>query len=397
VSAERNGRWGTALEVPGTAALNAGGKAQVGSVTCTRAGACVAVGTYTDKAGDTQWFTDRESGSRWDKAAPVPDPALTGATISTVWCAPWTCAAGGSFTDSTGTTQAWVMTQTHGRWHAALEVPGIATLNVPGGTASIYAMSCPSPGNCAAVGSYWFNANAPEEYFNTYGASAFVVSETNGKWGKAEEAPGIMSLNLGWDAWLTLLSCPSAGNCTAAGYFLPGPANLPDPSQDCDPEDFCVGGFSVTEHNGSWGMSHRRSVYWNLNALACLSDGDCVLAGDNGADISPFSEAGIVTETNGKWGKLVLPSGGSSVDAVSCSSAGDCAAGGPTAAGGAYLISEAQGRWGKPVAVAGIPAKGPGATVDAVACPAGIALCVGGGFYDGPDGGQRAFLVSQSR
>ncbi|MGO8956768.1 MAG: hypothetical protein ACLQFR_05265 [Streptosporangiaceae bacterium] len=45
VAAERKGRWGKAEEVPGTAALDKGGKAQVGSVSCARTSVCVAVGT----------------------------------------------------------------------------------------------------------------------------------------------------------------------------------------------------------------------------------------------------------------------------------------------------------------------------------------------------------------
>ena len=77
VARERRGRWGRAEEVPGTAALNKGGNAQVGSVSCARTCVCVAVGTYTDKAGNQQWFTVTTKDSRWGTAARVPEPALT--------------------------------------------------------------------------------------------------------------------------------------------------------------------------------------------------------------------------------------------------------------------------------------------------------------------------------
>ena len=40
--------WGTAEEVPGTAALNAGGNAGVNSVSCPSAGNCSAGGLYDD-------------------------------------------------------------------------------------------------------------------------------------------------------------------------------------------------------------------------------------------------------------------------------------------------------------------------------------------------------------
>ena len=45
VVTETNGSWGTAIEVPGTAALN-NGDAQVSSVSCAAAGKCSAVGFY---------------------------------------------------------------------------------------------------------------------------------------------------------------------------------------------------------------------------------------------------------------------------------------------------------------------------------------------------------------
>ena len=64
VARERKGRWGKAAEVPGTAALNQGGNAQVGRVSCARTSVCVAVGTYTDKAGNGQWFTVTERDGR---------------------------------------------------------------------------------------------------------------------------------------------------------------------------------------------------------------------------------------------------------------------------------------------------------------------------------------------
>ena len=44
------GAWGTAEEVPGTAALNVGGFAVVNSVSCAAAGTCSASGTY-DRSG----------------------------------------------------------------------------------------------------------------------------------------------------------------------------------------------------------------------------------------------------------------------------------------------------------------------------------------------------------
>src|ERR1700722_1802621 len=48
--------WGRTVEVPGLAALNAGGNAQVLSVSCWRAGYCAAGSFYTRKLGSRQAF-----------------------------------------------------------------------------------------------------------------------------------------------------------------------------------------------------------------------------------------------------------------------------------------------------------------------------------------------------
>ena len=394
VTLERKGRWGSAIQVPGTASLNAGGNAQVGSGSCARTGACVAVGTYTNRHKNKQWFTAVERDGRWGKAVRVPVPALNGASISIVRCAPGgLCAAGGSFTDATGTTQAWVMTLTFGRWHAALEVPGIAALNVQGGSAQVSAVSCSSPGNCGAGGIYVSGSN-PLGVPLGQAYEAFVVTETNGAWGDAEQVPGIMALNPGLLGQVTLISCPSAGNCTAAGYD----------NADWEVCSFpCEGTFVASEHNGIWGAALNPGLT-DSNVLTCVSAGDCV----DGGDWDAPGEAGLVSEMNGSWGDPVRIDGtydpyGPEVTSVSCSSAGYCAAGGQDSAGSAFVVIEQHGTWSRAILPAGIPARynttssWPGATVSAVACPPGVDLCAAGGFYDGPEGGQRAFLLSQSR
>jgi hypothetical protein len=56
VVSERNGTWGTAIEVPGSASLNKGGNAVVLSVSCASAGNCAAGGSYTDGSAHSQAF-----------------------------------------------------------------------------------------------------------------------------------------------------------------------------------------------------------------------------------------------------------------------------------------------------------------------------------------------------
>ena len=395
VARERKGRWGEAVEVPGTAALNQGGNAKVVSVSCARTSVCVAVGTYTDKAGNRQWFTVTERDGRWGKAAEVPDPALNQASIGTVWCVPGgLCAAGGTFTDPAGITDAWVRTEVNSHWRPALEVPGLAALNTYGNGAptgsGLTSVARASAGNCAAGGYYDF---LPANY---YEGNAFVVTETNGTWSSAEEVPSIESINQG-QAGTTFMSCPSAGNCTAAGYFGPLNPNV------CDETD-CNGAFAVSERRGTWGQVQRMGGAGFVKALTCPATGDCVAAGSSIYQAhGEVNETGtVLSETNGNWSPpLLLPSTGSvdaAVNSVSCASPGYCAAGGSGInSDNEFVISEWHGTWGKAVRPAGIPAAD-SASVTAVACPPKITLCLAGGDETPANSNRsQAFIVSQAR
>src|SRR6516165_506587 len=150
--------WGAAAEVPGTAALNRGGAAEIGTVSCGSAG---------------------------------------------------NCSAGGHYTDSSGRDQAFVVNQVNGTWHTAIEVPGTAALN-RGGYADIVSVSCSSAGNCGAGGSYLPSLGHVQ---------VFVVSQIDGTWHTAIEVPGTATLNQGKDAAIFSVSCASAANCSAGGYY----------------------------------------------------------------------------------------------------------------------------------------------------------------------------------
>ena len=74
----------------------------------------------------------------------------------------------------------FVVSQVHGIWGQARQVPGMAALD-KGGSAVISAASCGSAGNCAAGGYYTGRSG---------NAGAFVVSQVHGIWGQALEVPG---------------------------------------------------------------------------------------------------------------------------------------------------------------------------------------------------------------
>ena len=64
-ASERNGTWSKALKVPGLTRLNAGGNAQIRSLSCPSAGNCFAVGDYTSGGTAGSTLIERWNGASW--------------------------------------------------------------------------------------------------------------------------------------------------------------------------------------------------------------------------------------------------------------------------------------------------------------------------------------------
>jgi hypothetical protein len=396
VVSQVNGTWGTAVEVPGTAALNTGGNATVTSVSCASAGNCTAGGQYLDASG-YQAFVVSDVNGTWGTAVEVPGTAAlnTGgnATVTSVSCASaGKCSAGGYYWDSSNFQQAFVVSEVKGTWGSAIAVPGTAALNV-GGLAQISSVSCASAGNCTAGGNYGDVSGYREDQ------QLFVVSQVNGTWGNAEEIPGIAALNTGQNADVASVSCGSAGNCSAGGSYNDGTAGI---------------AFVVSEVNGTWataeqvpGMTTLNTGYSALNSISCASAGNCSAGGWYSSGTG-YYQAFVVTETNGSWGSAeeapgtgALNAGGNaSVTSVSCASAGNCSAGGTYKDGSnyqqAFVISQVNGTWGTAVEVPGTAALNVSgnASVTSVSC-ASAGKCSAGGNYWGAQNSAQVFVVSE--
>jgi len=158
VAVERNGRWGRAIEVPGLGALSPGGSSEVRSVSCGSAGSCAAGGWYADRSGFGQdGFVADERRGVWGKAIEVPGLGAlnTGGSAYTgsVSCgSAGTCAAGGYYSDRHDNLHGFVAAERHGVWVRAIQVPGLRTLNKA--NAAVNSVSCPPAGRCAAGGYY---------------------------------------------------------------------------------------------------------------------------------------------------------------------------------------------------------------------------------------------------
>jgi hypothetical protein len=443
------GTWGKAMEVPGTAALNQGEVANIESVSCARAGYCSAGGYYTDSSGHEQAFLVNEVHGTWRTAEEVPGTAAlnTGgnAQMSSVSCAgAGNCSAGGFYTESTPhsstplTEHAFVVNEVHGTWRTAEEVP------VKG---EIYSVSCASAGNCSAGGdagtaSGLLDAFVVDEVRGTWGTAkdvsglavrgylydaiysvscasagncsaggdagaasgqsqAFVVDEARGTWGTAEVVPGTAALNKGGLAETSSVSCGSVGYCSAGGGYVDSSSHFQ--------------AFIVNQVHGTWGTAEEVPGTAALNkgggaetsSVSCASAGNCS-AGGNYNDSSHHYQAFVINEVHGTWrtaeeipGTAALNQGGSAgAVEMSCAPAGYC-----SAAGGyvdsshhrqAFVASEVHGTWRAAEEVPGTAALNQGgfAGLGPVSCVS-AGNCSAGGYYTDSSGHQQVFVVSE--
>lgn len=295
VVSETQGSWSKAIEVPGMATLNSGGYAEAYSVSCAAAGDCAAGGFYTGETPDyrAHAFVVRETKGTWGAAIEVPGTAAlnTGgdAAVNSISCAaPGACAAGGYYTNGSGAREVFVVNENSGSWGNAHEVPGTATLNT-GGDAHVNSISCPAVGECAAAGYY---SDSSEN------RQAFVVSEANGSWGHALEVPGTATLNSandGGDAELDSISCAAAGDC-AAGGFLGGEGH----HQVLVVSE--TNGSWANAIEAPPGTASNHYGYANANAISCAPAGECTAGGfSTGGAPGYYSRAFVMSEANGSW------------------------------------------------------------------------------------------------
>jgi hypothetical protein len=385
VVTESGGTWGNAVEVPGTAALNAGGSAVVNAISCTSNGNCGAGGSYTDVSGDIQGFVVSETGGAWGTATQVIDPSAIGSVNSSgvlsISCiATGSCSAVGLDTATGGVPVGFAVSETSGAWSTATDITMTSTLGA-GGTL-LSAVSCTSPGDCAAIGTGVY-ADA-----SVHGGAAlipFTVNELNGTWGSASLIPGIATLNVGLVASPAAISCGSAGSCSAGGTYTDGLGNEQ--------------AFVVSETNGTWGSAVEAPGTSSLNVGAAVLDSiSCTSTGNCGASglytTATLTENFVMNETNGTWSDAVevpgssLFIGGAGVNPnpISCGSAGNCSSAGSyiDTLGNyqAYVITEKAGTWGNVLEVPGSSALNTagGAQTTAISCSADSG-CGIGGYY----------------
>jgi len=227
VVTQAHGDWGPMQNVAGS--LNKGESAQVNQVSCGVSPklvsiiTCAAVGYYTASNGQGQAFTATMANGKWGRAVQVPGSAAMNkggfAQLNSVSCpTAGNCSAGGSYAPSKTSTQPFVVTERNGTWGKAAEVPGTATLNT-GKDMSVGMVSCVSPGVCSATGDFRTSKHSQ---------GVWAASQNGGRWGHADTIPGLSHLAAGGQAEVNGLSCATSGSCGLVGdYFTASGSRQP--------------------------------------------------------------------------------------------------------------------------------------------------------------------------
>jgi hypothetical protein len=404
--------WSSAQQLPGLSILNVGKSAAAEGLSCSSAGNCALGGSYTDGSRQTQAFVTGETNGTWGSPIEVPGTAALNkggsATVTSVSCTgPGDCAVGGRYAPggmAAGgqgrASEAFVASEKNAMWGDAVEVPGTAELNA-GYSAGVSAVSCWSPGDCAAVGVYSPGADGRDSYSQT-----FVVTEKNGVWGTARELPGLAALNTARQATVGALSCApaSSGGAGWRGYCAAGGQYGSWSGTQAYVADFSGGTWQpAREYPGTAALNTVGGAA--ISSISCPSPGGCGIAGsvvEKGTGGTESGAAFVAGQDRATWGTPHLLSGAEPGNVISCGSPGSCAVGGIDTSNGtsaAFVLTEKGGKWGAPLAVPGLAGLDTGndAGVEAVSCPSAGDCGAGGSYADTKAGtSDQAFVVTDT-
>ncbi len=277
VASEHDGSWGTARPVPGLAALTGSWAADVAVISCDPLRTCTAAGYYRDhRVRDNQPYTVTDRAGRWGAARPIAGTESDGPSyITALSCtSPGDCtAAGSSFAPTLP--RMFAVTETAGAWQRAAPLRGKITLSYPADTQGITALTCTAPGQCTAVGAYGSSANSTDGA--PVVAVPFAAAQAHGTWSAIRAIRGLPADAV---ALVTSVSCATAGNCAAGGYWFTNPNG----------DEHTLGNnhaFLVTQTHGTWGRAQpvpglAALGSWDskVDAISCQPLRGCISIGD---------------------------------------------------------------------------------------------------------------------
>jgi hypothetical protein len=198
-------------------------------ISCPAAGDCTAVGWYTNKdAGHSIYpWVLTESGGTWSSGqdallprdasvqgdldkGPSPFFGFTGLSCPSAS----DCTAVGGYEDTNGAEEGLILTEHDGVWSQGVRAP-LPPTSIPNSESNEFnspleSVSCAAPDDCAAVGWYVTSPHRSKH--------GLLLTERGGKW-KASRLVLPAKAKAPAGVYLTSISCPSRGNCVAAGWY----------------------------------------------------------------------------------------------------------------------------------------------------------------------------------
>jgi Tol biopolymer transport system component len=237
-----------------------------GTLSCASASWCAALHMAGSQPAVTVW-----SGT-WGASTPIPLPS--GASWSYVATYdPISCPSIG---DCTAVGGSWIASESGGTWGTAVSIPPPSG----GSGGSFTGVWCASSGNCVAIGNY----------NTTSGTRAMVASESSGTWGSSSALSGT-------SAGYASIGCSSLGHCAAVDTI----------------------GDAWTEVGGVWGSRvplPQQGIYTGIYGVGCPSPSTCVAVGtavpskpghpscDGPTGCSAFAVSFV--ESSGSWSNAPL-------------------------------------------------------------------------------------------
>jgi hypothetical protein len=278
---ESGGAWSAVTEASLPSDAGTSPAATPIALDCVAVGDCTTVGYFRDSHTDSLGVMLSESGGTWStgtqatlptNAAPPTSYNAQTTVLAALACPDATdCAAGGSYTDANGNTQALLLAETGGVWGTGQEValPSNAETTDTDQTAAIDSVSCPTVGNCVAGGGYTDTAENND---------SLLVTETAGVW-----SPGIqvsLPANAGQAQYSAVdgVSCESVGNCTVIGVY-------DDHSGD-------TLAYTIKETNGVWAAATAVSPPVPSAAEVQLAVESLLVPADKDATVALIHQAG---------------------------------------------------------------------------------------------------------
>jgi hypothetical protein len=405
------------VSLPSGAASGTNQSDPIYQVACPAAGDCVGVGAYKDTSANNQALIETERDGNWSGANvpdaslpnasssqppnPPPMPYLTGVACTAVS----SCVSVDAYDDSSGNEQGLIDVEAGGTW-TPIEAPlaGLQLASSPG--VEVADVACPALDACVGIGSY--------VSINTY-EQGLIETQSPSGW-SASAMPMPANAAIASSPNFYDISCASAGNCAAVGYYTDSAGNQQ--------------GLLETDSGGVWqpaielnlaNLQSAANPEASVSDVSCTAPGSCTAVGSY-QDASGTNQPLAVQEVAGRWqpaGKLTVPANASSsavgsngpqndlfLNGVSCASTGNCTAVGSYDATSAnavepFVLTETGGSWGAaaeltlPSDGGQGPAANPQAALYSVTC-SGPGSCLAAGTFVAGAAANAALIARES-